>query len=217
MRKLHPAGADETLVDTGRWIRPGHAAETWTTHLDPDGRRIVRVETTAGDLWHVVLAPDGRPERLEARLVEAGPARDDAAGPPVVDVACTGFDDEVLIWRRGAEPASEAVAVPPGYRLLWPPLAGRAECLAAWLDRTPRQGPDAVMLLSVARRPAARGGLRFRPVKFTLRAEDAPHGARRIHLTTPGLPDAWAEVDAAGRLVRWAEGGAVAERGAAGP
>lgn len=234
MRKLHPAGVEDVEIDAGRFLRPDGTVETWTTHRAEGGRRVVRVETGAGDLWHVVVAEDGRPERLEARLVEGG-----VAG--AIDIACTCFDDEALIWRRGAEPASEAVAVPPGYRLLWPPIAGRAECLGDWLDRTPGAGPAAVMLLWVTRRGAARGGLRFRPVKFTLWAEALAAGdeggagtgrqreshapaadaamagaVRRIHLTTPGLPDVAADLDAAGRLLRWSDGGAVAERAAEG-
>jgi hypothetical protein len=118
-----------------------------------------------------------------------------------VDATYTFFEDEVLIWRRGAEPASEALAVPPGYRLLWPPVAGRVECLAAAVE--PGQ-TDAVMCLSLVRRGPAQGGLASRPVKFTM-----TRAAGTLTLRNPGLADMTAEMGATGALARWREGDAV--------
>jgi hypothetical protein len=151
-----------------------------------------------GSLWHLVLAPDGRPERMEARWMEAGRP---------VELALTCFPDEVMVWRRGAEPASESLALPPGYRLLWPPVSGRDHCLMnldAFMD-----GPDRgiVMVCALGCRPAARGGLRARPVKLTIgvaQADGAADGARpEVRLSTPGWPEQRLTLDEAGRLARW--------------
>jgi hypothetical protein len=158
MRKLHPVGAHEVLLRQGRVRRPDGAEETWTLHALPGDRRVVRVEVPGAELWHLTLEASGAPERLELRLIEGG---------RTMDATFTFFEDEALVWRRGAEPAAEAIALPPGYRLLWPPVAGREVSL---VDLAPDDGsPSAVMTLSIVRRPAERGWLRARPVKFTVR------------------------------------------------
>ena len=188
MRRLHPVGRHETPVDEGAIRHPDGALEQATTHALPGGRHVVRVEEADGALWHLTLDEAGRPERLQARWRE---------GERVVEATLTVFEDEVLVWRRGAEPASEAVATPPDCRLLWPPIAGRERCLTGVAP----EGPAPVACLLVRRRPAARGGLTVRPVKFT--AERVDGG---LELRTPGRPAARLEVDAAGRLRAWREG-----------
>lgn len=192
MRKLHPIGPHEVLAAAGRVQRPDGGVEDWSRHGLPGGRQAVRVEVAGAELWHLVLDEDGHPERLELRLVTGGRQ---------VDATYTFFEDEVLVWRRGAEPASEALAVPPGYRLLWPPVAGRVECLAGAVE--PGQ-TDAVMCLSLVRRGPAQGGLAARPAKFTV-----TRTAGTLTLRNPGLADMTAELDATGTLARWREGDAV--------
>jgi hypothetical protein len=67
----------------------------------------------AGDsLWHCVLDEAGAPERVQVRV---------GSGADAVDVTFTFFEGEVLVWRKGAEPASEAIAVPSGVGLAWSP------------------------------------------------------------------------------------------------
>lgn len=190
MRKLHPIGPHEVLVRAGSVRAPDGAVESFTVHAVPADRFVVRVELPDVALWHLTVAADGAPERLETRLSADGRS---------IDATCTFFEDEVLIWRRGAEPASEAVALPPGYRLLWPPIAGREVCLAG---ATPDAGrPEALMCALVRRRPPAKGWLGIRPVKFTLRR--TPDG---FALDTPGLPPMAATLNEDGSLARWTEG-----------
>jgi hypothetical protein len=192
MRKLHPVGPHEVLVAQGQVRRPDGVLEAWSHHHLPGDRLVVRVEASTGELWHLTLDEHARPERMEVRLV---------AGGRQIEATYTFFEDEVLVWRRGAEPASEALAVPPGYRLLWPPVAGRGACLAGAV--TPGQ-VEAVLCLSLVRRGLDRGGLVARPVKFTVTM-----AGNTLTLRTPGLPDMAADLAADGTLLRWQEGDAV--------
>ncbi len=204
MRVLHPVRAQEALLDAGTLVRPDGAVETWQVHRLPADRTAVRVEADGPALWHLVLAPDGRPERLQARL------RDDGR---TVEATLTFFEDEVIIWRRGAEPATESIALPPGTRLLWPPLAGRERCLAGLGGGTlggetlggetlDGDGAAAQMFLLVRSGPPANGGLSARLAKLTV--HPTPDG---LTLTSPGLTDMALTLDADGRLAGWAEGG----------
>lgn len=122
MRKLHPTGPREIPVARGRLAVPGGGEEVWTAHRGPAGRTVVRVEDSSGCLWYLAVDEAGRPERLQARL------RDGAGS---LDATFTFFDDEVLVWRRGGGSASEAIPMPTGYGLVWPPFAGRGLLLAA--------------------------------------------------------------------------------------
>lgn len=228
VRRLHPVSRADTLIDQGAYDRPAGGVERFSLHADAAGRRTLRVEVLpAGDLWHLALSPEGRPERVECRWQEDG---------AVFEAALTCFEDELLVWRRGAEPISERIDLPPGYRLLWPPVAGRGECLAGLEAELDDRDRGARIFLSLRRRPLAKGGLRCRPIKLGLRREALaassgptpqgpapldpappraapPRAARRIALETPGLPAMQAEFDAAGRLLRWLEDGQpVAER-----
>ena len=194
MRRLYPPRKGDRLEDEGRYQRVDASVEHWSRHRDASGRVTLRVETLpGGDLWHLVLAPDGRPERVEARLRHA---------EGLMELALTCFEDEVLIWRRGAEPASERLEMPPGYRLFWPPIAGRAECLAGLDGFFDEQGRAAAMFLFLRLRPPSRGGLRVRPAKLGLLRGQA---ADRLLLQTPGLPEMRAEFDEAGDIRRWLE------------
>ena len=206
MRVLHPVRAQEALLDAGTLVRPDGAVETWQVHRLPADRTAVRVEADGPALWHLVLAPDGRPERLQARL------RDDGR---TVEATLTFFEDEVIIWRRGAEPATESIALPPGTRLLWPPLAGRERCLAGLVGETAGEsvgesvgetaagdGAAARTFLLVRRGPPAGGGLSAHLAKLTV--HPTPDG---LTLTSPGLTDMALTLDADGRLAGWAEGG----------
>ena len=195
MRKLHPIAPHEVLARQGHVRRPDGAVEDWTLHTLPADRQVIRVEVSGAELWHLTLDDTGAPERLEVRLAEDG---------RTMDATLTFFEDEVLVWRRGAEPASEALAVPPGYRLLWPPVAGREVCLAG--SAPPDGTPDAVMCLLVRRRPPDKGWLSLRPVKLTVRG-----GESQLTLDTPGLTAMKATLGPDGGLMRWTEGSAVWE------
>lgn len=191
MRKLHPVAPQEQLLREGRIHRPDGTVETFTVHALPADRRAVRVEVQGAELWHLIVDQDGRPERLEARLTQGG---------RLMAATFTFFEDEVLVWRQGGGPASEAVALPPGFRLLWPPAAGRDICLAGATSED--AGPTAAMCCLIRPR-RGEGWLGLRPVKFTVRQT-----AGGLALTTPGLPAAAAEWDEDGWLVRWVAGGA---------
>ncbi|MCC7019986.1 MAG: hypothetical protein IT332_09540 [Ardenticatenales bacterium] len=206
MRVLHPVRAQEALLDAGTLVRPDGAVETWQVHRLPADRTAVRVEADGPALWHLVLDPDGRPERLQARL------RDDGR---TFEATLTFFEDEVIIWRRGAEPATESIALPPGTRLLWPPLAGRERCLAGLVGEAAGEaggetagetaagdGAAARMFLLVRRGPPAGGGLSAHLAKLTI--HPTPDG---LTLTSPGLTDMALTLDADGRLAGWSEGG----------
>lgn len=194
MRVLHPVRPHEALLDAGTLVRADGAVEAFQVHaLDAD-RAVVRVESGGPALWHLVVGGDGRPERLQVRLRDGG---------RTLDATLTFFDDEVLVWRRGAEPASEAIAVPPGTRLLWPPVAGRERCLRGLGGAS----PEAVMFLLVRLRPPDRGWLTTRLAKLTAAAT-----ADGVALASPGLPDMALSVDDDGRLAGWVEGGAAVRR-----
>ena len=198
MRGLHPIGSQERLVRASRYARPDQAVEEGTIHAIAAGRHAVRVSVDGArrtSMWHLVLDQSGAPERLQARLREDG---------RVVDVTMTFFEDEVLVWRRGGGSPSEAVAIPPGYRLLWPPYTGRGLALAG-LPAV--DGPDARMFALVRPRPLTEGALEVRPVKLSVRP--APGG---LTLQTPGLPDARVEIDSEGEVLRWHSEGTVIER-----
>ena len=192
MRVLHPVRSQEAPLDAGTWIRPDGSAEGFQVHALGDGRAVVRVEA----LWHLVLAPDGRPERLQVRIRHDG---------RTVDATLTFFEDEVLIWRRGAAPPSEAIALAPGTRLLWPPIAGRERCLAGLSAAAPATVP--CLLVDIV--PPERGGLTARPVQLAV-----ARTADGVRLASPGLPDMALAVDGAGGLASWVEGGGAARRGA---
>ncbi len=194
MRVLHPVRSQEAPLDAGTWIRPDGSAEAFQVHGLGDGRAVVRVEGDGPALWHLVLDPDGRPERLQVRIRHDG---------RTVDATLTFFEDEVLIWRRGAAPPSEAIALAPGTRLLWPPIAGRERCLAGLSAAAPARVP--CLLIVVV--PPDRGGLTARPVELAV-----ARTADGVRLATPGLPEMALAVDAAGRLAGWVEGGAAARR-----
>ncbi len=237
--RLHAPSVQEELVDAGRCRRPDGAVERYSVHRDPEGRHLVRVAVApaegeapgaegpwtdpvagvlpAPSLWHLVLAPDGRPERMEARWSQDGSP---------VELALTFFPDEVLLWRRGAEPAAESLALPPGFRLLWPPVSGREACLTGLDTLLDAEGRGLLMVCALGCRPAARGGLRARPVKLGLSlaapaaadprdpstAEPAappagdPSGAVELTLSTPGWPPQRLSLDPAGRLSAWQVG-----------
>lgn len=177
-------------MDQGALRHPDGRVEAWTAHALPEGRHVLRVEESDGALWHLSLDHDARPERLQARW------REGARG---MEATITFFDDEALIWRRGAEPGSEALAVPPGYRLLWPPVAGRDWCLAG----VAADGAAALPAVHLQRRPHGAGGLAARAVVLqairsgnvvTLAADDDMPGAR-LTLNDDGRLRAWQEGD----------------------
>ncbi len=200
MRKLHPIGSHERMLRASRYARPDRSVEEGTVHTLGGGRHAVRVIVEGARrsaMWHLVMDDHGAPERIQARFREEGLG-------PVVDVTLTFFDDEVLIWRRGAGRASEAIALPPGYRLLWPPFTGRGLALAGLpaID-----GPDARMFALIRPRPLDDGALEVRPVKLAI--HPAPGG---MTLDTPGLPDMRVELGPDGELLRWHSEGFVVER-----
>ena len=189
------AGAAATPAASSGEPSPGAApAGAWA---DP-----VAGVLPAPSLWHLALAPEGRPERMEARWSEAGTA---------VELALTFFPDEVLIWRRGAGPAAESLALPPGYRLLWPPVSGREACLTGLDALLDEQGRGLLMVCALGCRPVARGGLRARPVKLGLALAEAPTDdasttTSTLRLSTPGWPAQHLELDPDGRLASWQVG-----------
>ena len=90
MRKLHPLSPHETVVRHGRLRRPDGEEEEWSLSVLPAGRQVLRVELAGHELWHLMLDEAGAPERLEARLMTEGRS---------VEVTCTFFEDEVLLWN----------------------------------------------------------------------------------------------------------------------
>lgn len=203
MRVLHPVRAQEALLDAGTLIRPDGGVESWQVHRLPAGRTAVRVESDGPALWHLVLDAEGRPERVQVRLRDEG---------RTAEATLTFFEDEVLIWRRGAQPDSESIALPPGTRLLWPPIAGRERCMAGLLGpamdddgAVPR--PDAAMFLLVRRRTPDKGWLSARLAKLTVLSR-----ADGLALSSPGLPEMTLSVEVDGRLRGWTEDGAAVVR-----
>jgi len=100
--------------------RPTGTVEAWELTQLPDGSRIYRAEIGDGvGLWHLMLAPDGRPDRLQARLRDEVGRRFDAT--------FTFFGDEVLVagGQVGKRDVREEVVLPAGCGLLWVPFAGR--------------------------------------------------------------------------------------------
>lgn len=187
MRRLHPVGRAEAADETGTYRRPDGSAESYTVHRRVDGGHVVRVEGEDDDLWHLSLDPEGRPERIQVRLREGGRR---------VDATVTFFEDEALVWRRGADPSSERVACPPGSRLLWAPMAGRGLALAGLARAT--DGPVEIGLLRVA--PAPGSGLAVASVGGRLRRE-----ADGLMLDLDGGPSVRISLDERGRLLRWVE------------
>jgi hypothetical protein len=202
VRKLHPIHARERLMARGGYRRP-EGSEVWSLHELPLSRQVLRVQDEHDGLWHLVLDGRGRPERLQVRLQHDGRR---------LESTLTFFEDEVLIWRRGAEPSSEAIALPPGSRLLWPPLAGRLRCLGlppGGAETDPEQA-TAIMTALVRLGSSARGVLTLRPVKFTLLTTAMQQPAQgeassQVRLMTPGLPMLVATRDAEGEAMRWHE------------
>lgn len=187
MRRLHPVGRAETADETGTYRRPDGSAESYTVHRRVDGGHVVRVEGEADDLWHLSLDPDGRPERIQVRLRDEGRR---------VDATVTFFEDEALVWRRGADPSSERVACPPGSRLLWAPMAGRGLALAGLVG-----APDGRVEIGLVRvAPAPGSGLAVAAVGGRLRRE-----AGGMMLDLDGAPSVRISLDERGRLLRWVE------------
>jgi hypothetical protein len=146
LRKLHPAPPHERLLAQGIETTP-QGDESWSVHEAPAGRLVLRVDGPSG-LWHAVLAPDGSAERVQVRL--PAPSGEDAADAGPVDATFTFFEGEVLVWRRGASPAAEALPAGGRCRLAWPPRA-----CAAHLANAPAEA--GVFRLRLA--PRAEGGV----------------------------------------------------------
>jgi len=200
MRRLHPIGRHEVPADHGTIRQPDGRLDVWTVHALPEQRHVVRVAEGDGTLWHLTLDHAARPERLQARWQDGGRS---------VEATLTFFDDEVLIWRRGAEPGSQAMAIPTGARLLWPPIAGRDWCLAGIAV----DNPEEMAAVIVQRRPLADGALDVCPVTVSARREGDV-----LTLAMAGRPEARMTLDPAGRLRAWQEGDILFERVAgAGP
>jgi len=125
MRRLHPISEHEQTVAQGAYAyrqagEHAGAGEEWELTRLPDGGHIYRVEAGDGEgLWHLMLAPDGRPDRLQLRL------HDDAGRR--FDATYTFFDTEVLVsgGQVGRRPEKDVTELPAGYSLLWLPFAGR--------------------------------------------------------------------------------------------
>lgn len=203
MRKLHPIGARERLILETRFFRPDRSVEEGLVHALGAGRYAVRA-SVEGDrrigLWHLVIDEHGTPERLQARIVDVG---------ATVDVTFTFFSDEVLVWRRGGGVASEAVALPPGYGLLWPPYTGRGLALAG-LPAV--EGRDARTFALVRACPPAEGALEIRPEEIEIRP--APGG---LSLFAPGYAEARVELAPDGEVARWRSEGEIVERSPVSP
>jgi hypothetical protein len=73
----------------------------------------------------MALSGTRHPERIQVRL-----DLDEGA----FDAVYTFFDDEVLVWRRGPGGGSDAVALPAGYQVTWPPFPGRLLLASGALD-----------------------------------------------------------------------------------
>lgn len=103
----------------------------------------------AGDsLWHAVLDSDGRPERVQVRV---------GSGPDAVDATFTFFDNEVLVWRKGAQPAVEAIPLATPVRLAWAPTAcrdvlGQAPVADGAMDGSASSGESSLFVIRIVDR-----------------------------------------------------------------
>lgn len=212
MRRLHPVSHPEQMVAQGEYVylrdgQPTGTVEEWELTRLPDGSRIYRVEVGASDeLWHLILAPDRRPDRLQVRLREEGGRRFDAT--------YTFFDDEVMIagGQVRERPVKNFVDLPPGFGLLWVPMAGRELSLLAY---DPDAGdPQTVMLYVMHQRSPEEDWLSARPVRFaverlgrdTLEVLAGSFEAEKVRLTVPGLADQQGWFDRHGTVLQWQSG-----------
>ena len=206
MKRLHPPSEHEEMVAEGKHARrpaPDQPAleEHWELTRLPDGTQIYRV--TVGDgaaLWHLMVAPDGRPDRLQVRLR-------DAQGPSF-EATYTFFDHEWMIvsGQQGQKPRTEFLGVPPdGMGMLWEPLAGRELVLRAQRGR----------LYLLQQRPSAQGWLHGQWVT----GEVVPAGREKVQvpagefeadsftLVIPETPHQRIWVDSQGVVLQWQMGG----------
>jgi len=217
MRRLHPVGPREKLVDAARYEHPDGVIEESEVHAQDGDRLVVRVAVRAPHepatviaLWHLTLGPERSPERVQLRLMDRGRR---------MEAALTFFPGEALVWRRGAEPASQAVMLPPAPRLLWPPFAGRDICLAGLApseqdgaESDPKVAGSQGLASAVAllrRVPTAEGGvvLESSQVQAKLLKRLAPKdeggAALILGLESPELGRMRAELDDRGLAIAW--------------
>lgn len=209
MRRLHPISDHEQPVAQGQYdyLADGEntgIGEQWElTHL-PDGSRLYRVEVGEGDgLWHLIVAPDGRPDRLQIRL------RDDAGRR--FDATHTFFEDEVVVSQGqvGKQTEQRAVSLQPGYGLLWAPFAGRELALTGY--EADASGPQSAALYLIRRLSSDEGWLSGRSIRGAVGGSDnailtMPAGsfeAREVVFSTSELPDQRGWLDEHGNVLRW--------------
>lgn len=215
MKRLHPVSDREQTVAQGRYVYLEAGTETgdgeaWELTRLPHGERIYRVDVAEGrELWQLMLAPDGRPDRLQVRLHDEAGRRFDAT--------YTFFENEVMVSGGPAarKPAKEFIDLPRDYGVLWGPFAGRELCL---LGYDPEAGaPQTRTLFLMRRLPAEEGWLSGAPDACavgrseggTLRVPAGAFETEEVALSAPGLPDHRGWLDEHGVILRWAEAGDV--------
>jgi hypothetical protein len=201
------------MVAQGEYVylrdgRPTGTVEAWELTRLPDGGRIYRAEVGDGaGLWHLMLAPDGRPDRLQARLRDEVGRRFDAT--------FTFFDDEVMVaaGQVGKRPLKDFVELPSGFGLVWLPFAGREPALTGC-------GPEVIglqpaVLYWMRRRSPKDGWLRAEAVECTVERAgrgmlEVPAGsfeAEEIVFAGPGMAGQRAWFGRHGTVLQWQSDG----------
>ncbi|RME46875.1 MAG: hypothetical protein D6791_07190 [Chloroflexi bacterium] len=187
---------------------PAGLPETWELTLLPDGSRINRVEVGESiGLWHLMVAPDGRPDRLQVRLRDEVGRRFDAT--------YTFFDQEVIVaaGQVGERPRRHFVELPAGFGLVWVPFAGRDPVLMGCGPEV--EGAQSVMLYVISQEPREAGWLSGNSVACLVERRrrsmlEVPAGsfdAEEIVITIPGHPDQRGWFDRHGTVLQWQVGG----------
>lgn len=211
MRRLHPVSHHEHVVARGEYTYlqdgdPTGTVEEWELTRLPDGSRIYRVEIGGTGLWHLIVAPDGRPDRLQVRL------RDDTGRR--FDATYTFFDQEVLVsgGQVGKRPEKGAVELPPDCGLVWAPFAGRELALAR---HDPKAGAlQAVTLYLMRQQSPDDGWLSARPARCSvervgsavLEVPAGSFGTEEVMFAAPRLTEQRGWFDERGTVVQWQSG-----------
>ncbi len=215
MKRLHPPSEREILVAEGKYSHPATAdqpaqVEQWEITRLPDEARIYRVDVANGmALWHLMVAPDGRPDRLQVRL-------HDGQGLSF-EATFTFFDHEWMIvsGQQGQKPQRKFLDGPSdGWGIMWGPIAGRELAL-----RSLKQGPSRSYkgrLYLLQQRSPAQGWLAGRWVRVEMLAADqeqvlVPAGAFEANVCTlvvPESPEHHVWIESQGMVVQWQIGDA---------
>lgn len=216
MKRLHPVAEREQTVAQGAYTyfddggEEMGIGEAWELARLPDGSGIYRADIGEGrELWHLMRAPDGYPDRIQVRL------RDEAGRR--FDVTCTFFPDEAVITRSqvGKQTEQRVVSLQPGYGLLWEPCAGRELALAGY--DAGNGVPQTVNVYWVSRLTPDEDWLTGRLVRCVvgrsgaelLRVPAGSFQAESFVFSASDLPDQRGWLDERGTVLRWEADGEV--------